>query len=56
MSIAIGQLVENWAKAVRAKDFGGILAHHSTDVHMFDVPPPLECRGIEPYRKTWDLF
>lgn len=23
---------------------------------MFDVPPPLESRGIDAYRKTWDLF
>jgi ketosteroid isomerase-like protein len=23
---------------------------------MFDVPPPLESRGIDAYKKTWDLF
>jgi ketosteroid isomerase-like protein len=23
---------------------------------MFDVPPPAVSRGIEAYRKTWDLF
>ena len=23
---------------------------------MFDVPPPLQSRGIDEYRKTWDLF
>jgi ketosteroid isomerase-like protein len=23
---------------------------------MFDVPPPLQLRGIEEYKKTWDLF
>jgi len=23
---------------------------------MFDVPPPFESRGIEEYKKTWDLF
>lgn len=49
-------LVENWASAVRAKDMKGILAHHSRDILMFDVPPPLQSKGIEAYKKTWDLF
>jgi ketosteroid isomerase-like protein len=53
---AIRTLVENWALAVRAKDFNGILANHSSDILMFDVPPPLESRGIDAYRRTWDLF
>ena len=52
----IRELVEDWARAVRAKDFGGILAHHSADILMFDVPPPLESKGIKAYRETWDLF
>ena len=53
---AIGELLNNWARAVRAKDLRGILAHHSTDILMFDVPPPFEVRGIDAYRKTWGLF
>jgi uncharacterized protein (TIGR02246 family) len=50
------ELVENWTRAVRAKDLDGILANHSMDILMFDVPPPVQSRGIEAYRKTWDLF
>lgn len=23
---------------------------------MFDLPPPLQCKGIEAYEQTWDLF
>jgi uncharacterized protein (TIGR02246 family) len=53
---AIRELVESWARAVRAKDFDGILANHSADMLMFDVPPPVQSKGIEAYRKTWDLF
>jgi uncharacterized protein (TIGR02246 family) len=53
---AIRKVVENWARAVRAQDLKGILANHSADMLMFDVPPPLESRGIEAYRKTWDTF
>ena len=53
---AIRELVKSWARAVRAKDLDGILANHSTDMLMFDVPPPVQSKGIEAYRKTWDLF
>jgi len=53
---AIRELVESWAKAVRAKNLNGILANHSADVLMFDVPPPLQSSGIEAYKKTWELF
>jgi uncharacterized protein (TIGR02246 family) len=53
---AIRELVENWARAVRIKDLDGILANHSPDILMFDVPPPIQSKGIEAYRKTWDLF
>ena len=52
----IRKMIEDWAKAVRARDFDGILANHSPEILMFDVPPPLESRGIEAYRATWDLF
>jgi uncharacterized protein (TIGR02246 family) len=52
----VRELIENWAKAVRAKDMNAILAHHSPDFVMFDVPPPFESKGLEAYKKTWDLF
>ena len=53
---AIRNLVEKWAGAVRRKDLKGILANHSPDILMFDVPPPLQSKGIRAYKKTWDLF
>ena len=52
----IRQLIENWAAAVRKEDIGAILAHHSDDIVMYDVPKPFQSVGIEAYRKTWDLF
>ena len=52
----IHAMVEDWAKAVRARDYDGILAHHARDILMFDVPPPLQSTGLEAYRRTWDLF
>jgi ketosteroid isomerase-like protein len=52
----IRALIEAWAAAVRRRDLAAILAHHEQDMVMFDVPLPLQSRGIEEYRKTWDLF
>jgi ketosteroid isomerase-like protein len=52
----IRQLVENWAGAVRRRDVDGILRSHSPDMLMFDVPPPLQSKGIDAYRATWDPF
>jgi uncharacterized protein (TIGR02246 family) len=52
----IRELIGRWAKAVRDKDFDGILARHSADMLMFDVPPPFESKGVEAYRETWNLF
>ena len=54
--IQIKNLVENWAKAVRNKDISTILAHHSDNIVMYDVPPPFQSVGLDAYRKTWDLF
>ena len=53
---AIRDLVENWAQAVRTRNLNAILADHSPDMLMFDVPPPVQSKGIEAYKKTWDLF
>jgi len=52
----IRSLIENWAKAVRNGDMKGIIAHHTDDIIMFDVPFPLQSKGIDEYKKTWDLF
>jgi ketosteroid isomerase-like protein len=52
----IKAVIEAWAGAVRRHDLSGILAHHEQDIVMFDVPQPLQSRGMDEYRKTWDLF
>ncbi|MCU1251940.1 MAG: hypothetical protein JWQ49_4969 [Edaphobacter sp.] len=53
---AIREVIESWTAAVRRRDFAGILQNHSSDIVMFDVPPPFQSRGIEAYKETWDLF
>lgn len=52
----IRKLIENWAEAVRTKNLDGIMAHHSSEILMFDVPPPAQSKGIAAYKKTWDVF
>jgi uncharacterized protein (TIGR02246 family) len=52
----IRNLIEDWAKAVRKKDIDGVLAHHTEDMVMFDVPPPVIVEGLDAYRKTWPGF
>jgi uncharacterized protein (TIGR02246 family) len=53
---AIRNVIQTWTAAVRRRDFSGILQNHSSDLVMFDVPPPFQSRGIEAYKETWDLF
>ena len=54
--VAVRDLIEAWAGAVRRKDYNGILQSHAADFVMFDVPPPFKSVGLDAYRKTWDLF
>jgi len=54
--IRIKALLEAWADAVRRHDVPAILAHHEPDMVMFDLPPPLQCKGIKAYEQTWDLL
>ena len=53
---AIKTLLEDWAAAVRRHDLPAILAHHDPQVTMFDLPPPLQCKGIAAYEETWSLL
>jgi uncharacterized protein (TIGR02246 family) len=53
----IRTLIERWAAAVHRGDMGAVLADHSADIVMFDVPPPHDgVRGIGAYRETWPGF
>ncbi|GAA3790437.1 hypothetical protein GCM10022226_06800 [Sphaerisporangium flaviroseum] len=53
----IRTLIERWAEAVHRGDMSGVLADHTKDIVMFDVPPPYEgVRGIDAYRESWPLF
>ena len=53
----IATLIRAWAAAVHHGNLAAVLADHSADIVMFDVPPPEQgVRGIEAYRDTWPSF
>lgn len=53
----IRTLIENWVTAVHAGDLDTVLADHSPDIVMFDVPPPYSgVRGLDDYTATWPGF
>jgi uncharacterized protein (TIGR02246 family) len=53
----IRDLIDTWARAVHGGDLDTVLAQHSGDIVMFDVPPPHQgVRGLAAYRDTWPPF
>lgn len=53
----IRDLIHGWVAAIRAGDLNGVLAGHSEDIVMFDVPPPERgIRGLSEYRDAWPGF
>jgi ketosteroid isomerase-like protein len=52
----IRRMILRWAEAARRKDMAGVLLNHAKDMVMFDVPEPLQSKGLEEYKKTWELF
>jgi uncharacterized protein (TIGR02246 family) len=52
---ALHAVLDGWARAVREADMDGVLAPHTDDVVMFDVPPGV-VRGVDEYRAAWALF
>ncbi len=49
-------LLDAWSAAVRAHDLNGAVRGRSADIVMFDVPAPLQAKGIDAYRDTWTLY
>ena len=52
--IQIQQLIDGWAKALRAKDIDGVMSHYAPDILVFDIAPPLQYSGADAYRKNWE--
>ena len=52
----IRNLVKTWVQAVCDGNLEGIIAHHTPDMVIFDVPAPLQRKGLDEYRKAWELY
>ncbi|CAN5419909.1 hypothetical protein BH11ACT6_BH11ACT6_42780 [soil metagenome] len=53
----IRELVGRWVAAIQARDLEAVVADHTDDIVMFDVPPPYAgVRGIDAYRESWAPF
>lgn len=50
----IRQLIDNWAKALRAKDVNRLMSHYAPGILVFDLAPPLQYVGTDAYRKNWE--
>jgi ketosteroid isomerase-like protein len=43
----IRAVIDNWARAIRAKDIDGVLAHYAPHSVTFDLAPPLISTGAD---------
>jgi uncharacterized protein (TIGR02246 family) len=48
----IRERIDQWAKALRAKDVDRLMSHYAPDMLLFDLAPPLQYRGADAYRKS----
>ncbi len=53
----IRRLIEHWVAGINAMDVDALVADHTADIVMFDVPPPFAgVRGLDEYRDCWAPF
>lgn len=54
---AIRELIDGFVQAIRAKDLEGVMSVFAPEIVSFDVGPPLQHGGGEPFSKRWrELF
>lgn len=52
----IQRRIEDWAKAIRARDIDGVMAFYAPGIVSFDLNPPLRYAGTENKREAWQKF
>lgn len=53
---AIREVVAGFVRAIRAKDMNGVMSVFAPDVVSFDLGPPLQHGGGEPFRTQWQAL
>lgn len=52
----IRRRVEEYAKAIRARDIEGVMSLYAPNIVSFDVDPPLRYAGTDNKRRAWQAF
>ena len=53
----VRRVIGDWHRAIVRGDLEGVVAAHTDDIVMFDVPPPERgVRGLADYEATWPPF
>jgi uncharacterized protein (TIGR02246 family) len=52
----IRKLIDDWTDAICKGDLDRVLKNRTNDVVMYDVPEPIQVKGIDAYEETWKLF
>jgi uncharacterized protein (TIGR02246 family) len=52
----IGEMIESWITALRARDVDALMSHYAPDVLFYDLSPPLAQNGTEAYRRSWQQW
>jgi ketosteroid isomerase-like protein len=52
--IEIQQFLQDFAATIRSGDIDKIMSFYADDIVAYDMIPPLDFRGVETYRKSWE--
>lgn len=52
----IRELIDRWSEDLRARDVSKLMRHYASELRVFDLPPPLEIRGVETAQKNWSAW
>jgi len=53
---SVKQILDEWFSDIQNQNLDGVIKNHSDNIVIFDVPKPLLSKGLEEYKKTWELF
>jgi ketosteroid isomerase-like protein len=53
---AIRGAIEDWTRAVRAKDLEAVMRHYAPEFRAFDIAPPLQSRDLDAWRSGMRMW
>ena len=52
----IRAVIDDWAKAIGAKDVDAVMSHYAADIVTFDLAPPLQYTGADALKKSLEAW